>query len=212
MVGKEIVLTSRDYSEPGEIEWLSQVDSVHVQPTNHDEFGQIKSGALTITGRLGVFRISKDKSNKPGSHTGNLVGSKKSVRAYFDNTTYESTFGVSSMAIPQDTDLWRYNTFGTTQRARAKLNPLDLFFLPVRVMDCDPDVSDYEQPMLTGLLLLPTGKKRGEFTRVGMYEISVFWLPNRDEGLKPFLGRTDILDDRFYMKKHGNGDYTVTIV
>jgi hypothetical protein len=190
--------------EPGDITWLSYVDDGQVQPSRNDEFGQIKSGNLTMTGRLGVFRINKDKRSQPGSHSGNLADTKVlKVLGLWDTTEYEQTFGVSGI-----TQLWIYTTYGTTKKP-AEVHLLDVFYLLVRVIDHKTEVQGLGQYRLSGLLLLATGKKKGQFRRIGMFEVRGNWGTGL---LSEFSCKTDILDPRFFKRKRGNGDYTVSIV
>jgi hypothetical protein len=76
-------------------------------------------------------------------------------------------------------------------------------------MKCDPDGSDWPQDMITGLLLMPTGRKNGEYNRVGQFEMSEQW---SKDSVRPLAAQTEVLDSRFYAVKHKTGEYTVTIV
>lgn len=156
-----------------------------------------------MTGRLGVFRISKCKAGKAGAHSGNLAGAKRWICCWWDTTDHEQAFGRSGQK-----ELWQYTAYGTAKKSQAKTNLSDVFYLPVRIMDSDPDVVGYKQPTLTGLLLQPTGKTNGQFRRVGVFEGSKRW----GSEVVRITGKTDILDSKFFVEKRGNGDYTVTIV
>jgi hypothetical protein len=79
-------------------------------------------------------------------------------------------------------------------------------------MDSDPEGNGFEQPMLTGLLLLPTGKKNVQFPRVGQFELSHHWLRYDDGTIQPLTETTKILDSRYFVSRHKHGDYTVSIV
>jgi hypothetical protein len=153
---------------------------------------------------LGVFRVDRDNQNTPGSHTGNLVGKKKWIIASWDTIEQQKAFGNS-----EHTEVWRYGRFGIPKGSMAKVHALDVFYLPVRIMDADPDERDWEAPMISGLLLLPTRKKNGEFRRVGQFEMSEHWEEN---SVRPLAEKTDILDPRFFISKHNIGDYTISIV
>lgn len=135
-------------SQPGDIQWLSKVDKVDVQPSSNDVFGQVRSGNLTLTGRLGVFRINKGGFQKPGD-MGNIIGTERLVRTSWDTLDAEKQYGESGK-----TRLWRYSRYGNAKGPRMKQHQLDVFSLPVRIMDADATEVDYEMPLLTGLLLL----------------------------------------------------------
>lgn len=93
------------------------------------------------------------------------------------------------------------------------MHPLDIFFAPVRVMDADPVGHDAEQPMLTGLLLLPTGNKKGTFRRVRQFELSGQWIHPHEEAFESLSKSTVLLDDRLYVSRHiKRGQYTIRIV
>lgn len=163
---------------------------------------------MTLTGRLGVFRIDKEKLGNPVNGNGNLIRTQRWVVASWDTQELEAIFGKSG----QNTVLWRYSTYGTGKGSSGSMNSLDVFYLPVRVMDADPDESDYELPMLTGLLLLPTGKQKGLYRRVGQFELSEQWLRGGKESIEPLTESTSILDTRFFVSKHKHGQYTICIV
>jgi hypothetical protein len=117
---------------------------------------------------------------------------------------YQEVFGISG-----DMEVWRYTTFGTSKRPQPEFDALDVFYLSVRVMGRDPYTIGSETPILRGLLILPTGKKNGQFRRVGMFEVCDHFktLPLGD-----FTCATDISDSRFFKTRHENGGYTVSIV
>jgi len=131
------------------------------------------------------------------------VAIKRLVDVSWDNIEIEFVFGKSGA-----TTLWQYTQYGSTATEDTESNqvPLDVFYLPVRQMKSDFCNENYEQPTVSGLLLLPTGE-RGQFRRVGQFEI---W--EDDEGdLAAFTDTTTVIDRRFYMAKDENGDVTVAI-
>lgn len=125
----------------------------------------------------------------------------------WDTQEIEAMFGKSG----ERTSLWRYSTYGTGKGSYRSLNSLDVFYLPVRVMDADPSGNDYEAPMLTGLLLLPTGKQRGHFRRVGQFGLSEQWTRHDERAIEPLTKPTGILDDCFFISKNKGGQYTIYI-
>ena len=187
---------------------MARVDNVNVQLAETGKFGQVSSGYLNLIGRLGVFRIDKENPDNPVDEIGNLVYPKRWITASWDTQELEEMFGKSG----RHTDLWRYSTYGTGQGSSGNMNSLDVFYMPVRIMNADPDESDYEQPMLTGLLLLPTGKQKGQYRRVGQFELSEHWLRSGEESLEPLTETTRILDSRFFISRHKHGEYTIVVV
>jgi len=109
-----------------------------------------------------------------------------------------------------DTKLWRYYEYGLAKETEHRADPLDVFYMPVRVMDENPNNTGHpEEPTLKGLLLLPTRKKNGYFRRVGRFEIS-----EHCTGIEvsPFTNKMRALSPRFYISKGKNGDYTIIVV
>ncbi|KAF4438788.1 HET-domain-containing protein [Fusarium austroafricanum] len=137
---------------PGDITWMAKVGNASVRLGEIGRYGHVRSGHLTLTGRLGVFRII---NNEPeiSVNTNENPGIKRPwVRAFWDTQELTEKFGTPD---PR-TYVKHHSTYGAEKGIKGSMDPRDIFFAPVRVMDSDPDGSDYEQPMLTGLLLLPT--------------------------------------------------------
>jgi hypothetical protein len=163
---------------------------------------------MILTGRLGVFRIEKGKLDSQIHGNGNIIPIKQWIAASWDSQELEAIYGKTG----RHTYLWCYSTYGTARGPGKGLNPFDVFYMSVRIMDADPDTSDYERPMLTGLLLLPTGKRNGQYRRVGQFELSEHWFKHEKESIEPLTGSTGIMDKRFYMSKHKHGQYTISVV
>ncbi len=189
---------------------MSKVDDVSVQLAKTGEYGQAQSGTLTLTGRLGVLRIVKTPTNAGGHKDadGNPESKKLWIVPSWDTQELAEQFGTSG----QRTYVKRYPTYWTRKGTKLSMHPLDVFFVPVRVMDSDPDESDYEQPMLTGLLLLPTGDKKGTFRRVGQFELSGHWMRPYEEAFETLSKSTARLDSELYLSKDKRGRYTIRIV
>ncbi len=112
------------------------------------------------------------------------------------------------------TDVQRYCRYGPPYHTKRKLRAsrsLDVFYLPFRLMDYNVVGQELERPKLSGLLLLPTKKKNGEFRRVGHFELDG-GLDGDISSLTPFTNETAILDGRYYVSKEQNGDYTITVI
>jgi hypothetical protein len=189
---------------PGEITWLSRVDLASVRLAGKEEFGQVRSGVLHMTGRLGVFRIDVEGRGDLASEEGDLIPTKGQIYPSWDTKEIEEIFGQSQRKV----FLWRYTRYGIENGANGEVDPLDVFYLPVKIMAADPDGTDLETPILTGLLLLPTGKK-GQFRRVGQFEAFKRWHENEIETLTE---TTRILDPRFFLSRHKHGVYCVSII
>lgn len=189
---------------------MAKVDDVSVQLAETGEYGQAQSGTLTLTGRLGVLRIVKNVSNDKDHQDAdrNPESKKLWIAASWDTQELAEQFGTSG----QRTYVKHHPTYWTRKGARLSMHPLDVFFVPVRVMDADPDEHDYEQPMLTGLLLLPTGDKKGTFRRVGQFELSGHWMRPYEEAFETLSKSTARLDSELYLSKDKRGRYTIRIV
>lgn len=75
-------------------------------------------------------------------------------------------------------------------------------------MEADSDGSDVERPILTGLVLLPTGKKR-QFSRVKQFELCEH--RGRKE-IETLTETTRILDPRFFVSRHKYGEYSIAVI
>jgi hypothetical protein len=185
----DMLIFPRRNNELRDITWLSTVDDAQVQPSGNDEFGPIKSGALTITGPLGIFRINRYGGFQHIPRSGNLDDSKDLlVDGWWDTTDYTRIFGKSGY-----TCLRKYPAYGGTEESQTEANLLDVFYLPIRAV-----YTDTKTELLSGLLLLPTGKKEGQFRRVGIFETGTTF---GDGPIHEFMGKTDIFDSRFFKRK-----------
>lgn len=189
--------------------WFTHVDDAAVKLTDTGSFGQVRSGLVTLTGRLGVFRIDHDKTDTTPGGNGAFDIKKRWIKASWDTTEIMDNFGKSG-----DTDVWRYTTYGISSEAPP--HALDVFYMPFRIMEADPDEYDYERPMLTGVLLLPVGdRRRGIFRRVGQFEMSEFWDRPEETGeslIDVLSEPTSIVDSRFYVSRRKKSTYTICIV
>jgi hypothetical protein len=153
-----------------------------------------------MTGRLLVLRINKDMS--PVSETSQ---SRLDVKEHEVSTFWDTSELVEQFGPPGTTNIWRYHEYGANAQA---MHRLDVFCMLVRIMDEEADSRDYEEPMLKGLLLLPTDQS-GEFRRVGLLELS----ENRlYDGLGPLNRSTDVKNSHYYLSKDGRSNYRICIV
>lgn len=201
---------------PGDITWLAKVGDASVQLAETGTFGQVKAGSMNLTGRLGVFRIDKENSSNPISRNGDIIPTKRWVHASWDTKEVQDIFakpGHNTDLPGYEVYLWRYSSYRTGKRSNEDLDPLDVFYMPVRIMEADPNGYDYERPMLTGLLLLPTGKRKGEYRRVGQFELSEHDIRSEDgESIESLTETTRISDNRFFVSRRKNGEYTICVV
>lgn len=79
------------------------------------------------------------------------------------------------------TDLWYYSSYVNGTMMNEALDPPGRLLHPVRIMESDADGYHYEQPMLTGLLLLSRGQQKGQYRRVGRFELSEHWIRGENE-------------------------------
>ncbi|KAK6082867.1 heterokaryon incompatibility protein [Seiridium cupressi] len=124
-----------------------------------------------------------------------------------DTLDNQAVFGLSGR-----TELWRYIEYGTKtitkSKSKARTGQLNVFHLPMRIMDADPDERDWEAPMLTGLLLLPA-ERDGHYRRIGQYEVSEHWEAG---SVAFFTNKTVLLDSTMYISKDTKGDYKINII
>ncbi|KAK6078298.1 heterokaryon incompatibility protein [Seiridium cupressi] len=199
----------KDANHPGKITWLSRINQAHVVLRSSQKFGQVSSGCVTITGRLGVFRVDASKTLKvpPANGKGKLAARKTWIPASCDTLDNQAVFGLSGR-----TELWRYIEYGTKtitkSKSKARRGQLNVFHLPMRIMDADPDERDWEAPMLTGLLLLPA-ERDGHYRRIGQYEVSEHWEAG---SVAFFTNKTVLLDSTMYISKDTKGDYKINII
>jgi hypothetical protein len=195
---------------PGKITWLARVDRVSVQLASTEPFGQVKSGLLTLTGHLGVFRIKQSGHDAaPSDVAGNLDPTDLQISASWDTKDPSLPQSSSPRTLDLNLAIWRYTTYHGLNRST---NPLiDVFYMPVRLMDADANEADYEAPVVTGLLLTPLGGRNGYYRRIGQFELAEQWLP-RGQTVEAMTRSTGIADRRFFVEKHKRGKYTICVV
>ena len=192
--------------EPGQVDWLAKINGVEVKLATSAEFGQVSSGTLSLTGPIGVLRLEKEGSQPPSSDDENIIHERRWVLTHWDTKELEERYGPS-----QYTGAWRYSTYGSSNRIKHVSNCLDVFYMPFRTMDFCEDGDDWEWPKFAALLLLPTGKKRGQYRRVGQLECL------SRQGERAWSGsalknKTKIQNPSFYVMEHKSGEYEITIV
>lgn len=189
------------------------MDDANIDIGETGKFGAVKSGNLTLTGHLGVFRIEKE--DQQHSHRGNIQLSPEELRVLiFWDTKEIQTRVTSCQKAPANGGTWikRYSAFHYNDEAyNSTLGVSDIFYMPFRVMDADYFGFDYEDPVLTGMLLLPVDGRDGFYQRIGQYEIPERWL-EKGESLEPMTRSTEIMDKRYFLKKHKHDRYTICVV
>jgi hypothetical protein len=161
-----------------------------------------------MTGPLGVLRMEKEGVQPPVPDDETIIHEKRWVLPHWDTKELKERFGGSKYA-----GAWRYSTYGSNGKVkhRPDCESLDVFYMPIRVMGYCEDGDDDEWPKLAALLLLPTGKKRGQYRRVGLLEC----LSRGDEKVwsgKALRNKTKILSPRYYVREDKPKDYEIEIV
>jgi hypothetical protein len=95
---------------------------------------------------------------------------------------------------------------GTNDRTK------DVFFMPIRMMGIDIDVS-YDITLI-GLLLSPTREGKGQFQRIGQFEayLQQFGKTEIIQMFKRLKTSTAILGEEFFVENDGAGQFVVEIV
>lgn len=187
---------------------MAKVDDASIQLNDTGKFGQVRSGCVILTGCLGVFKIENEVPDDRKTESGTLDHTRRWVAASWDTQELEAKFGKSN----QHTNLRRYLTYGIGKGSSRSSDSLDVFYVPLRLMDSDTEDTDMEEPMLTGLLLLPLGKQKGVYQRIGQFELSQQWLRAGDRSIEPLTESTNILDQRLFVSKQKYGKYTICII
>lgn len=157
---------------------------------------------MIMTGRLGVFRIQGTQEELIAD-TETILPTLRECEIWWDTIDLESRFGQG-----WESRLWRHRGYDTDM-----MHPLDVFILPVRIMQEVTDKFYYQISTLKGLLLLPTGLKSGESRRVGLMQaFSYFESQKCFSRPKVFMARTEISNQQYYESKDDCCNYRITIV
>ncbi|KAK4955314.1 hypothetical protein LTR10_007509 [Elasticomyces elasticus] len=184
-----------------ELKWLSRVVSCKVESITSDQFGQVSSGSLVVTGPLKVLKLgrpetfSQDLTRETRDYETEIFWDTKELQERFNREISNS--------------VWEYKIY----HAAPACNVLsDVFFMPVRLMD-HAYLGDDQAPMLQGLLLLPCADTRGTYQRVGQLTLFAQQEPTAfEEGRQPLQSGTEVMDHRYYQSALGHGEYTIVIV
>ncbi|KAF3035566.1 hypothetical protein E8E12_004983 [Didymella heteroderae] len=194
--------------EPWRTTRLSEVINASVDLSTEDVFGQVRSGLITLQGRLSIVVIGQSSYEISQMQTtrGILADTTIHIRAYFDTIEARSSFVERDTS--HETIVRRFSSFPGDSLSLADLGFKAIFLLPIRLMQQDKEFT------LSGLLLLPTAQERGQYSRAGTFS-------HYDRDQYPASGggflssSTDIVDERFFISKEGSGDsteYTISIV
>jgi hypothetical protein len=85
----------------------------------------------------------------------------------------------------------------------------DVFYLPLHIMDEYSEVHSHRT--LKGLLLMPTQKEKGEFRRVGQFEVLYDEVYNKTS-TEAMKRSTVTLDPEYYESADGQSQYIMTII
>lgn len=151
------------------------------------------------------MRFPTNGTDIPTSRDGKLHDEKEHIRVNWDTLETQAIYREFSTAPA----VWKYSCYGSSSDSGAKVDSMDLFYMPFRIMRYDPDGYDYDTPMLTGLLLGPTGKRKGEYQRLGQFEMAEYWV---EKSVRSLVVATEILDEQVYVSKHDEGRYTIRVI
>ena len=180
-----------------------------------DEFGPVQSGRLTIRGPLGLARLYMDSEPQPQDRPVTTISGWLKEDVLLDAIDPSTGWGASEpvrairrvvVADDDDPERFRFRFFDDDDRA----SPVSLcFFMPTAV---HKDAKGRDQK-LVGLLLLPTGRARGEFRRVGMFAAQTgntiaYWK-------SPTAAGGVVVEEEYYVERAPDGEsvvYTINIV
>ena len=178
------------------ITWLARVVDVISDLLTQDEFGEMRSGRLILNGPLGVLRMGRTEQRQGPSSRG-FYRTQHTARLFFDT------------ALQQTTTFQIYISVGSEMNPNWTPGNSDLFYMPIRLMDEVIDGRTAMHRVLKGLLLAPTGKRHGEYSRVGVFESSNAWDGHCVQALR--CNRTDIYSSQYFVSKGGTR-YTIDVV
>jgi hypothetical protein len=164
----------------------------------------VTSGRLTLTGPLGVIRLGKDDPEPKSTDLPGFYRKRWTAKMFSDTLDLPK-----SQPLCGTTSFRRFISAGSETSSNWTPGDLDIFYMPIRLMDEFFDDMSTEHPILKGLLLKPTGKKNGEYKRIGMFETSDVWDGNCVQAFR--CNRTDICSPEYFVSEHGT-KYTITIV
>ena len=159
-----------------------------------DIFGGVRSGYLRVKCALRPFQAFEASDQPVSTIAITQTPPNRSVTLFMDSFVPGGPTGHATYA--------HYIPYESKEMASAESRVTNVLLIPIRT---EPFLED---PVLSGLILSPTGKSRGEFVRIGLFE-------SKDaELLRDWKGATQRceLEDLFYEEDHGNGLVTITIV
>jgi hypothetical protein len=161
---------------------------------------------ITIQSKL-LSSAPDERRTLAEGHRGTLADTTIRTDVYFDTSEAETNF--LGQYTPREVALTRFSVFHGDSVSVEDIGLKVVFLLPIRLMHARSS----RRRTLSGLLLLPTAKEKGKFTRVGQFDS-----PDEDSSLSDFeymSSSTHIVDEKFFLSKEGSGDrteYAISIV
>src|SRR3954471_22708865 len=94
----------------GNYQWLCCINSVRVQTTTDNPFGQVASGTLCISGPLKVLHITNGNEPKPDTQATHLGDPQSGVDLFWNTKDLLDQFGDGTTSI-----VWQHNTYAATR-------------------------------------------------------------------------------------------------
>ncbi|KAF2248961.1 HET-domain-containing protein [Trematosphaeria pertusa] len=190
---------------------LAHVLHVSSDPVDGDCYGFVHGGRLRILASLGVFQISRPYTTNEEMEEGEdaisiFWDSNEEARRYGE--TKDRRLEMSHRHKTPNTVVQKLDAYGSSGQHGAR----DLFFMAIHMMGFSLELShDID---LGGLLLLPTGEKRGEFRRIGSFDAyeDRFGGTPIIQMFKRLKTSTTLLDDAYFIEYDGAGQYVIEIV
>jgi hypothetical protein len=152
------------------VRWLGNTINVDIDALADDEFGPVQSGRLTLRGPLSVLRLEdSDQETRFPFYSDAIYPRKRSARMFSDLVHQPLQRG----PFRGPTNFRTYMFAGSKDDPDWTPGESDVFYMPLRIMDEFVDGLKEEYPVLTGLLLKPTGKETGEYQRIGCYKLLI---------------------------------------
>lgn len=142
---------------------FAHVTEAGTTPVN-DEFGQVRDGSLRICGTLSVMKLVSRRELPPNWDNDGLGDVQNMAVTHLDSQDLKVEYNEMLVTNP-----WKYDVFDQRTWSGAYDSAAQVFFMPIRSMDDDP-----VGITLCGKILIPTFERKGEFKRIGQFEVSLY--------------------------------------
>ena len=195
---------------------LAHVVDAATTAVDGDDFGYVSGGTVRLYGSLSALQLCGPYEPQNPKETG-LEG----VSIFWDTQELAERYGetkdcrwaVSPRRKTPNTLVRKHETYESSfEMQREELGSKDIFYMPLRMMGEDPDVS-YDISLI-GLLLTPTGKGKGQFRRIGQAEAYEQEL-KRSEILQLFARlkySSAILHSDYFVESDGDCQFFIDVV